>query len=152
MGVTSTFGFSLLAMSFGLLTCAALGPGCVLNRVRVPGAGRLALWSYALYLAHKPVFMALRPWCVRLKIDTQAPLTIAAIVAVALFAGWLLYVCVETPFMRLRARRYPLPSMPPNLQPVASAAPNGTHAPRVASSLLAERRHAGTAGRHQNLR
>jgi peptidoglycan/LPS O-acetylase OafA/YrhL len=106
-GITTAFGFSLLAMSFGLLTCAALGPGCVLNRLRVPGAGKLALWSYAVYLAHKPVFMALRPWCVRAGIDTHAPLAIAAIMAAGVFAGWLLYRCVETPFMRLRSRWYP---------------------------------------------
>ncbi|HEX8787965.1 MAG TPA: acyltransferase [Telluria sp.] len=107
-GVTSTFGFSLLALSFGLLTCAALVPGCVLNRLRLPGASRLALWSYAVYLAHKPVFMALRPWCLQAGIDPRAPLAIAAIMAAGVCAGWLLYRCVETPFMRLRARRYPV--------------------------------------------
>jgi peptidoglycan/LPS O-acetylase OafA/YrhL len=106
-GITTTFGFSLLAASFGLLTCAALAPGCVLNRVRIPGASSLALWSYAVYLAHKPLFMALRPWCERMGIDTHAPLSIAAIMAAGVFGGWLLYRCVETPFMSLRARWYP---------------------------------------------
>jgi peptidoglycan/LPS O-acetylase OafA/YrhL len=107
IGVTTTFGFSLLAIGFGLLTLSSLGPGCLLNRVRVPGASQLALWSYAVYLAHKPVFMALRPWCERMHVNTQAPLVIAAIMAQALFAGWLLYRIVETPFMRLRARWVP---------------------------------------------
>jgi peptidoglycan/LPS O-acetylase OafA/YrhL len=106
-GVTTTFGFSLLAIAFGLLTLSSLGPSCILNRVRVPGASQLALWSYAVYLAHKPVFMALRPWCERMHVDTHAPLAIAAIMALAVFAGWLLYRIVETPFMRLRARWYP---------------------------------------------
>jgi peptidoglycan/LPS O-acetylase OafA/YrhL len=51
--------------------------------------------------------MALRPWCERMGIDTHAPLSIAAIMAAGVFSGWLLYRCVETPFMRLRARWYP---------------------------------------------
>lgn len=108
--LASTFGFSLVAMSFALLTCAALSPSCVLNRLRVPGASSLALWSYAVYLVHKPVFMALRPELVRRDIDTGAPLTIVAVMAAGAFGGWLLYRLVETPFMRLRARWYPAES------------------------------------------
>ncbi|WP_198116361.1 acyltransferase family protein [Massilia rhizosphaerae] len=102
--VTSTFGYSLLALGFGLLTCAALAPHCVLNRVRIPGASQLALWSYAVYLAHKPIFMALRPQLDRLHVDANAPATVAAVMAAGIGGGWVLYRCVETPFMRLRAR------------------------------------------------
>ncbi|MEW6759624.1 MAG: acyltransferase [Pseudomonadota bacterium] len=103
----STFGFSLVAISFALLTCAALSPGSLLNRLRIPGAASLALWSYAVYLVHKPVFMALRPELVRLGIDPGAPLTIAAVMAAGILGGWVLYRLVETPFMRLRARWFP---------------------------------------------
>jgi len=112
--LTSTFGFSLVAMSFALLTCAALSPSSLLNRVRVPGAASLALWSYAVYLVHKPVFMALRPELVRRGIDAQAPLTIVAVMGLGVFGGWLLYRLVETPFMRLRARWFPAaaPALP----------------------------------------
>jgi peptidoglycan/LPS O-acetylase OafA/YrhL len=105
--LANTFGFSLVAASFGLLTCAALSPSCLLNRVRIPGAASLALWSYAVYLVHKPVFMALRPELVERGIDPSAPLTIVAVMAAGVFGGWLLYRLVETPFMRLRARWYP---------------------------------------------
>jgi peptidoglycan/LPS O-acetylase OafA/YrhL len=102
--VTSTFGYSLLAISFGVLTCAALAPHCVLNRVRIPGASALALWSYAVYLVHKPVFMALRPQLERLHVDAGAPATVVAVMAAGVAGGWVLYRSVETPFMRLRAR------------------------------------------------
>jgi peptidoglycan/LPS O-acetylase OafA/YrhL len=105
--LASTFGFSLVAMSFALLTCAALSPNCLLNRLRVPGAASLALWSYAVYLVHKPVFMALRPELVRRDIDPGAPFTVVAVMAAGIFGGWLLFRLVETPFMRLRARWYP---------------------------------------------
>jgi len=105
--MASTFGFSLVAMSFALLTLSALSPGALLNRLRIPGAASLALWSYAVYLVHKPVFMALRPELVSRGIDPGAPLTIAAVMAAGIGGGWVLYRVVETPFMRLRARWYP---------------------------------------------
>jgi peptidoglycan/LPS O-acetylase OafA/YrhL len=105
--LTSTFGFSLVAMSFGLLTLSALSASSLLNRVRIPGAASLALWSYAVYLVHKPVFMALRPELERRGIDPGAPLTILAVMAAGILGGWLLYRLVETPFMRLRARWFP---------------------------------------------
>ena len=102
--VTSTFGFSLLAIAFALLTCAALSPACILNRIDIPGASQLALWSYAVYLVHKPVFMALRPHLERLHIDAGAPAAVVAVMGAGIAGGWVLYRCVETPFMRLRAR------------------------------------------------
>jgi peptidoglycan/LPS O-acetylase OafA/YrhL len=105
--LSSTFGFSLVAIGFALLTCAALSPSSLLNRVRVPGAASLALWSYAVYLVHKPVFMALRPELEKRGIDPAAPLTIVAVMAAGVFGGWLLYRLVETPFMRLRAHWFP---------------------------------------------
>jgi peptidoglycan/LPS O-acetylase OafA/YrhL len=106
-GATTAFGFSLLAIGFAVLTLSALGPGCILNRMRVPGASRLALWSYAVYLAHKPVFMAIASDARRFHVDTHAPLAVLAIMAAGVLAGWVLYRLVETPFMRLRARWYP---------------------------------------------
>ncbi|MYM67022.1 acyltransferase family protein [Pseudoduganella sp. FT55W] len=105
--LASTFGFSLVAASFALLTCSALSPSSLLNRLRIPGAASLALWSYAVYLVHKPIFMALRPEFQRLGIDTSAPLTIVMVMAVGIAGGWLLYLLVERPFMQLRARYYP---------------------------------------------
>lgn len=105
--LASTYGFSLIAFSFALLTCAALSPTSLLHRVRVPGAASLALWSYAVYLVHKPVFMALRPELVQRGIDVEEPLTIVAVMAAGIFGGWVLYQLVESPFMRLRTRWFP---------------------------------------------
>jgi peptidoglycan/LPS O-acetylase OafA/YrhL len=79
----------------------------LLNRVRVPGAASLALWSYAVYLVHKPVFMALRSELQQRGFNPEAPLTIVGVMAAGVFGGWLLYRLVETPFMRLRSRWFP---------------------------------------------
>ena len=105
--LATALGFSLVAASFALLTCAALSPTCMLNRIRIPGVSSLALWSFAVYLIHKPIFMALRPWCERLGVDTEAPLCILVILAAATFGGFVLFRVVETPFMSMRARWYP---------------------------------------------
>jgi peptidoglycan/LPS O-acetylase OafA/YrhL len=134
--VTTAIGFSLVAASFALLTCAALSPQCLLNRLWIPGASNLALWSYAVYLVHKPVFMAIRPSLERLGIDAQAPLTVLAVMAAGVFGGWLLFQFVETPFMRLRARRFP--SNRPGRAAVVDAVPasGARHDPSL--SQLAE--------------
>ena len=105
--VTTAFGFSLVAASFSLLVCSALSPTCVLNRVRMPGASSLALWSYAIYLVHKPIFMAMRRTLLELNIDPSMPWCVLTVGAMGVAGGWLLFRCVETPFMRMRARLFP---------------------------------------------
>ena len=79
----------------------------MLNRVRVPGAQSLALCSYAVYLAHKPLFKVLMTPLGGRNIDLNAPSGIALVMALSLFGGWLLYRLVETPFMALRAKWFP---------------------------------------------
>ena len=106
-GYLMTFGFSLLAWSFAILTMAALSPTSLLHRCRVPGAERLALWSYAIYLAHKPIFKLLLAPMAYFNIDINAPLGISLIMVLAIAGGWLLFRVVETPFMTLRSNYFP---------------------------------------------
>ena len=97
-------GYPLLALGCALLILAALAPGSLLHRVRVPGAASLALWSYAIYLTHKSVGMLVAARMARAGYDAEDAVTIVACMLASLAAGWLLFVLVETPFMRLRAR------------------------------------------------
>jgi len=103
----TVFGYPVLALSFSLLLLAALSPGSLLREVRVPGAGSIALWSYAIYLSHKQICIllgrALKEW----GMDTSAGSSVLIISAASLLGGWLLYQLVETPFMRLRERYLP---------------------------------------------
>jgi peptidoglycan/LPS O-acetylase OafA/YrhL len=102
----TTFGYSLLALSFALLTLSAVSPNSLLNRIRIPGAASIALWSYAIYLTHKPIFkLAVEPLN-QLNINTDSYLGIAIVIAVSVLGGWILYRLVETPFMRLRDKFY----------------------------------------------
>jgi peptidoglycan/LPS O-acetylase OafA/YrhL len=111
----TVFGYPLLALGCALLILAALAPDSPLHRVRVPGAGRVALWSYAIYLVHKQVcILAARPLA-EAGYGPRHPLTIAVALALSVLAGWLLYRLVETPFMRLRTRYVPGNGVAPRL-------------------------------------
>lgn len=102
----TTFGYSLLAMSFSLLTLSALSPHSFLNRIKIPGAASIALWSYAIYLTHKPIFKLTVDPLNQLNINTDSYLGIAIIMVVSVLGGWILYRLVETPFMRMRDKFY----------------------------------------------
>ena len=107
-GYTMTLiGYPMMALSYTLLLVAALSPGALLQRVRVPGAASLALWSYAIYLSHKQL-------CILMNVPLQrhgwAPSSLPSVLAMSaasVLAGWLLYRLVETPFMLLRDRYVP---------------------------------------------
>ena len=103
----TTFGYSLLEIAFSLLTLAALSPSSLLHRVRVPGASSLALWSYAIYLVHKPLFMVIAPRTARWHADPATWPVIIAVMVSGVGAGSILYRLVETPFMRMRSRWFP---------------------------------------------
>jgi peptidoglycan/LPS O-acetylase OafA/YrhL len=105
-GIT-VFGFPLMALGFSLLIVAAVAPGSVLRSLRVPGAGSLALWSYAIYLLHKPLCVMAARWMDGQGYGAEHPLTIVALLVLSVLSGWLLFTLVETPFMRLRERYVP---------------------------------------------
>jgi len=105
-GIT-VFGFPLMALGFSLLIVAGVAEGSVLRKLRVPGAGSLALWSYGIYLLHKPVCVLAAQWMAKLGYGAEHPLTIVALLLLSVSTGWLLYKLVETPFMMIRERYVP---------------------------------------------
>jgi len=102
-----SLAYSAIAISFSLLVLAALSPQSLLYRLRVPGAASLALWSYAIYLIHKPLFLLLKQPLTDYGIDINAAAGVVIILGVSLVSGWALYQFVESPFMSLRERFYP---------------------------------------------
>ena len=100
------FGYPLLGLAFSLLLLAGLSPGGLLARTRIPGAESIALWSYAIYLTHKQLCIILAnklAW--NFDIGPHEPLGIALLIAASVAAGFVLYLIVETPFMKLRPAR-----------------------------------------------
>jgi peptidoglycan/LPS O-acetylase OafA/YrhL len=103
----TVFGYPLLALGFGLLILAALSPQSVLRALRVPGAGRLAVWSYAIYLTHRGMSAVAAGPLRELGYGPQTTTAIVLLLALSVLSGWLLYRLVETPFMALRERYVP---------------------------------------------
>lgn len=103
----TVIGYPLLALGFALLIVAAVAPGSLLQRLRVPGAASLALWSYAVYLMHRPVSVIGARWMEQHGYGPASFVGIASSLLLSLGTGWLLYRLVETPFMRLRERYVP---------------------------------------------
>jgi peptidoglycan/LPS O-acetylase OafA/YrhL len=101
----TTFGYSLVALSFALLVAAALSPTARVLQWRIPGAGRIALWSYAIYLSHKPLATFLGHELEPLALSNASQLAI--ITAACIATGALLHRLVEAPFMALRDRLVP---------------------------------------------
>jgi peptidoglycan/LPS O-acetylase OafA/YrhL len=101
----TAFGYSLLAGAFAMLVVAALSPATWLHRLRVPGAGRLAAWSYSIYLSHKPLAHVLHEW-LRPR-GVPAGVEVVVITAACVAVGALLYRFVEAPFLALRDRWVP---------------------------------------------
>lgn len=107
-GLAATvFGYPLLGFGFGLLILASLSQRSLLRDLRVPGAGPLALWSYAIYLTHRAIGEIAAPPLQKLGYGPQTPLAIGILLALSVLAGWALYRLVETPFMALRERYVP---------------------------------------------
>lgn len=70
----------------------------------MPGAESLALWSYAIYLAHKPIYKVVLEV---LPMDPHGAPGIMLVIMAGIGGGWLLYRLVEQPFMRLRTFLFP---------------------------------------------
>ena len=103
----TVFGYPLLALGFGLLIVAALSDGSLLNATAIPGAARLALYSYAIYLTHKQACILANAALQARGFDPGQGLAIGIMLGLSLVSGIALYHLVEQPFMALRARWVP---------------------------------------------
>ena len=103
----TVLGFPMLALGFALLILAALGQNSLLRSTRVPGAATLALWSYAIYLTHKQLGILAREPLEKMGYGPETMMAVGLIMVASVVSGWILYRCVETPFMALRERWVP---------------------------------------------
>lgn len=100
----TAFGYPLLAISFAALTIAALSPNSYFHRMKIPGASTLAVWSYAIYLIHKPISVLVYHALARFGIEPSSLLAVITVMLSSIGSGYLLYTVVEVPFLRIRDR------------------------------------------------
>lgn len=101
----TAMGFPLLAISFATLTLAALCPSSFLHNIRIPGAESMAVWSYAIYLIHKPLMAMTHKALLHLGVIASNS-SLAVIMVVSILGGWLLYACIEVPFLKVRDKYF----------------------------------------------
>ena len=104
----TVIGYPLL--SFGLMLLVASGAGTQgwLGRIRMPGAGWLAMVSYSLYLTHKAVYKLIENTFGAVLQD-HALLAFATYAAASLLVAAVLHYAVERPFLRLREKLFARP-------------------------------------------
>ena len=100
--IPTAFGYLLRCASFAALMLAALSPNTVLHKTKIPGAMTLSAWSYAIYLTHKSFIHITHVVLSRWNIGESSMVTVMVEIILSLVGGWILYTCIETPFLKLR--------------------------------------------------
>ncbi|HEV2613602.1 MAG TPA: acyltransferase [Gammaproteobacteria bacterium] len=90
------------SLSFAALVLAALSPKTLLHRVKVPGATTLATLAYAIYLTHLQLMSITQRVLFHWHIDGASAFTVIMEMLVCFAGSWILYTCVELPFLKLR--------------------------------------------------
>ena len=99
--LATVIGYPLLSCGLMLLVAAGTGTQGWLGRIRMPGAGWLAMVSYSLYLTHKAVYKLIEN-TFGAALQDHALLAFVAYAAVSLLVAALLHYAVERPFLRMR--------------------------------------------------
>lgn len=97
----SIFGFSLIAIGYGLMVVGAVSPTSFLYRWNSKITRWLATLSYAIYLSHKAVIHMTHHLLSGFSLDANLILLVSMVTCIAF--AILLHIFVEKPFMRLRA-------------------------------------------------
>ncbi len=101
--IPSLLGYPLLSLGLGFVVLAGTSAQGLLGRLKIPGAGWLALTSYSLYLTHKAVFHLVRV-ALGKHLDGHAFAAFVVYAVAVLLVGALLHYGVERPFLRWRDR------------------------------------------------
>lgn len=99
--LTASLNYSFLALTSNLLVLSALSQNSLLNRFTIPGATILATWSYAIYLTHKSLIHITQTILIKAHL-TPTYLLLPLTIFISILGGWLLYIIVEKPFLKLR--------------------------------------------------
>lgn len=95
-------GFSVVAIGYGFLVISALSPNSILFKWKSKVTTLIAVLSYAIYLTHKGVIHMTNALLDGKGVDENVILVISLIASI--FAGYLLNLIVEKPFMKLRSK------------------------------------------------
>lgn len=122
--IATLLGYPLLSWGLGFIVLAGTSAHGLLGRLKIPGAGWLALASYSLYLTHKAVFHLVRV-ALGQHLDGHAFAVFVVYASAVLVVGALLHYAVERPCLRWRDRYRKASGKTPT---ISSAAPSSVMA------------------------
>ncbi len=103
----SVWQFPLIALGMATLLVSALSPRLPFRRIAIPGAAFIASIAYSAYLVQKLVIHFIAQFCASHNIS---PTSVPALIGVEVWvyvAGFILFLLIERPFLRLRHRVAP---------------------------------------------
>ena len=98
------FGFSLIAIAFGLFVLSAILPAGFLFRIKSLITRNLATLSYSLYLSHKGIIHLTQKWLTGIGLPGDSNWMFFICILNCIVAALLMRVLIEKPFLRLRNR------------------------------------------------
>jgi peptidoglycan/LPS O-acetylase OafA/YrhL len=98
----SVFGFSLVALSFGFITAAAISPACFLHQKESRITSAIALLSYSMYLLHKGIIHLTHRYCMENALDPESTLVFWISMSITFAASLVLYFTIERSFINFR--------------------------------------------------
>jgi len=101
---TSTFGFPVVSLAYGLVLAAFVSPSCIFYRIKSKVTSFIATLSYAIYLSHKIIIHLVQNLLEGFGIDKNSVLSML-ICGVTIVAGALLIrYLIEKPALKIRNR------------------------------------------------
>ena len=98
------FGFSIIAIAFGLFVLSAIMPGSILFRLKSFATRNLATLSYSLYLSHKGIIHVTQKGLTAIGIRNDSNLTLLICMITCIAGALFMRLIIEKPFFRLRNR------------------------------------------------
>lgn len=98
----SIYGFSIIALAYGVILAGAVSQGSVLYRWSSRVSSFIAALSYSIYLSHKGLIHLAQPFFERWGVKADSILMFLFCVATCLLGALLLRYLVEKPFLKLR--------------------------------------------------
>lgn len=100
----SVFGFTLVAVSYGMILMAAISQSSFLYRLKSYSTAQLAALSYAVYLSHKGIIHMVQEFLGYLKFENSDNITILICLLACILGGLFYRFVIEKPFSIIKSR------------------------------------------------
>lgn len=100
----SVFGFTLVAISYGIILIAAISQSSFLYRSKSYITDQLAALSYAVYLSHKGIIHMVQKFLEYFKFETSDNITILICLVACILGGLFYRFVIEKPFSVIKSR------------------------------------------------